>query len=58
MQPTETFTVDKDTASCDGGDPRLGHPRVFLSLLDGRASCPYCGRTYVLGEGAKVGHGH
>ncbi|MEI6559997.1 MAG: zinc-finger domain-containing protein [Rhodospirillaceae bacterium] len=58
MQPTETFTVDKETVSCDGGGGQLGHPRVFLSLHGGRVSCPYCGRAFVLRAGAKVGHGH
>lgn len=26
------------------------HPRVFLSLKDGRAICPYCSKHYILQE--------
>jgi NADH dehydrogenase (ubiquinone) Fe-S protein 6 len=32
---------------------------VFLSMEGhGQVDCPYCGRRYILKEGAKVGHGH
>ena len=34
------------TVACDGDD-ELGHPRVFLTLVDGEAVCPYCGRRFV-----------
>lgn len=46
--PTETITVTDTTVACDGGGGALGHPRVFLTLVDGRVVCPYCSRTYVL----------
>jgi uncharacterized Zn-finger protein len=56
----ETITVDTATVACDGGNHAgLGHPRVFLTFDGNREIvCPYCSRTYVLAEGAKVGHGH
>jgi NADH dehydrogenase (ubiquinone) Fe-S protein 6 len=32
---------------------------VFLNMEGrGQVDCPYCGRRYILKEGAKVGHGH
>lgn len=60
MQPVETVTVDTGSVSCDGGVGPLGHPRVSLSLeKNGRVTCPYCNRLYVLREGARTGgHGH
>lgn len=58
MEAPETITVESKTISCDGGDGALGHPRVWLEM--GRADhidCPYCGRRFVLKEGAKAtGH--
>ncbi len=44
----EVIEVDEPTVACDGGGGALGHPRVFLTLVDGRAVCPYCSRTFVL----------
>ncbi len=38
--------------ACDGGDGALGHPRVFLRIVDREVMCPYCSRLYVLNEGA------
>ncbi len=32
---------------CDGGDEALGHPGVWMALVDGRAVCPYCSRLFV-----------
>jgi len=58
MQPAETIQVEKDVISCDGGDGPLGHPRVWLNMEGkGRIDCPYCGRRFVLQEGAATpGH--
>ncbi len=57
MDPIETITVDTPTVACDGGT--LGHPRVYLNLGEkGEIDCPYCGRHYVLAEGAHAGGGH
>ena len=57
MDPIETITVDTPTVACDGGT--LGHPRVYLNLGEkSEIDCPYCGRHYVLAEGAHAGGGH
>jgi len=57
MQPSETFTVDTPTVACDGG--ALGHPVVYLNLQPaGEVDCPYCGRHFVLAEGAQADGGH
>jgi uncharacterized Zn-finger protein len=59
MQPTETIQVETETVGCDGGGGALGHPLVYLTLdKAGQAGCPYCGRRFVLKEGAKLSHGH
>jgi uncharacterized Zn-finger protein len=50
--PTETITVTDTTVACDGGGGALGHPRVFLTLVDGRVVCPYCSRIYLLSPAA------
>ena len=55
---TETIHVDERTVACDGGDGALGHPRVFLRILDHEVTCPYCSRHYVLNTGAGSGDGH
>ena len=50
----ETFIVDEPTIGCDGGGA-LGHPLVYLTMTaDGTVDCPYCGRHYILREGAKA----
>jgi uncharacterized Zn-finger protein len=52
----ETITVSDATVACDGGGGALGHPRVFLTLVDGRVVCPYCSRIFVLApDGAGAG---
>jgi uncharacterized Zn-finger protein len=52
----ETITVDSPVVACDGGGA-LGHPRVYLNMGDKtEIDCPYCGRHYILKDGA--GHGH
>jgi uncharacterized Zn-finger protein len=56
--PTETIHVDDAVAACDGGDGALGHPRVWLRVVDHQVQCPYCSRLYVLNEGAGHGGGH
>lgn len=54
--PTE---VEDVRVNCDGGGGALGHPRIALTLAaDGRIDCPYCGRRFVLREGAKPAAGH
>ena len=56
--PTETIRVNDRTVPCDGGDGALGHPRVFLRIVDRQVMCPYCSRLYVLNEGAGHDSGH
>ena len=53
----ETIHVDDRVVACDGGDGPLGHPRVWLRIVDKQTFCPYCSRVYVLNPGA-VDHGH
>jgi len=56
-EPPETVEVDSFQVACDGGT--LGHPRVYLDLsVGGRVDCPYCGRRFVLKEGAQAPAGH
>ncbi|CAI3934300.1 Uncharacterized protein R83526S56_LOCUS1232 [Commensalibacter communis] len=46
----ETVYVNKKTVSCEGNNPALGHPRVFLKLKDNKAVCPYCSKTFLFQE--------
>jgi uncharacterized Zn-finger protein len=55
--PAETITVTETTVACDGGGGALGHPRVFLTLVDGRVVCPYCSRTFVREGGGTTAGG-
>ncbi len=54
----ETIEVEELTVACDGGGGALGHPRVYLTLVDGKVECGYCDRMYVLKPGTKVSGGH
>lgn len=57
MTETEIIAVDQPKVACDGGT--LGHPTVYLNLMPaGEVECPYCGRHFVLAEGADAGGGH
>jgi uncharacterized Zn-finger protein len=59
MQPLETIVAEEPVVACDGGGGALGHPRVFLNMGDKREiDCPYCGRHYVLREGAVAHAAH
>ncbi len=56
---TDTIVADSPSVSCDGGGGALGHPRVFLRIGgSGEIACPYCGRRFVLAEGASADAGH
>ncbi len=58
-EPPETIVVARRVVACDGGDGALGHPRVFLNMGDRRSiDCPYCGRHYILKEGAVAHAAH
>ncbi len=52
IEPPEVIEVDSTKVACDGGGGALGHPRVFLKLVDGRVMCPYCSRLYLLAGAA------
>ena len=53
MQPFETIYVDSTVVACNGGGGPLGHPRVYLNMgAKTQIDCPYCGRRFVLKEGA------
>jgi len=62
----ETIAVTDRTVACDGGGGALGHPRVFLRIVDRDVGgivdrdvvCPYCSRRFVLKEGAGHDGGH
>ncbi|MBN8532360.1 MAG: zinc-finger domain-containing protein [Alphaproteobacteria bacterium] len=55
MQVTETITVNSTEVACDGGTGPLGHPKVYLNMQShGKIDCPYCGRHFILAEGAKA----
>tara|TARA_R110002096_G_scaffold17764_15_gene61326 strand:- start:621 stop:794 length:174 start_codon:yes stop_codon:yes gene_type:complete len=52
MEPVETLEVSETTVACDGGKGALGHPRVYLQLVNGKVDCPYCGKRFVLKQDA------
>ena len=56
--PAEIVEVETNHVYCDGGGGALGHPKVYLTLVDGEVVCPYCGREFVLkaGIGPVMGH--
>lgn len=59
MKPQETVQVESTTVACNGGGGSLGHPRVWLNMGDKHeVDCPYCGRHFVLKEGAAAHAGH
>ncbi len=59
MKPVEVIEVDSTRISCDGGDGALGHPRIYLTLgKEGEIDCPYCGRHFVLKQGAHAADAH
>jgi uncharacterized Zn-finger protein len=58
-QNTETLYTPTAKVTCDG-DKASAHPRVFLTVnAEGFVDCPYCGKHYVLKEGAhsQAAHG-
>jgi uncharacterized Zn-finger protein len=58
ITPEETITVATHTVGCDGGGGALGHPLVYLRIVQKQVTCPYCSRTYVLAEGVGEGDHH
>ena len=54
----ETVETTQRVIACDGGAGPLGHPRVWLRIVDRQIECPYCSKMFVLAEGAGEDHGH
>lgn len=54
----ETVMVESRVVACDGGDGPLGHPRVWLRIVEKQTYCPYCSRVFVLKDGFGDDHGH
>jgi uncharacterized Zn-finger protein len=51
-EPMESVEVETALVECAGDGPS-GHPRVYLNLSPrGVADCPYCGRRFILRDGA------
>ncbi|QNT77456.1 zinc-finger domain-containing protein [Entomobacter blattae] len=50
----ETILVNSRVVACDGGDGVLGHPKVWLRIVDHQAYCPYCSREFVTHPEAKI----
>jgi uncharacterized Zn-finger protein len=48
----ERFEVESRVIACDGGEGPLGHPRVWLRIVETQIFCPYCSRVFVLKPGA------
>ena len=48
----ETVVVDSRVLASDGGAGPLGHPRVWLHIVDQQTFCPYCSRIFALAPGA------
>ena len=53
----EVIYVDERVVACDGGNAGLGHPRVWLRIVNDQTFCPYCSRIYAINPGATEG-GH
>ena len=56
--PAEIVEVETNHVYCDGGGGALGHPKVYLTLVNGKVVCPYCGREFVLKAGIVPVMGH
>lgn len=54
----ETIEVHSRVVACDGGAGPLGHPRVWLRIVETQTFCPYCSRVYRLADGAGDDDGH
>lgn len=57
-EPPEIVEVEEANVSCDGGGGALGHPKVYLTLVDGAVDCPYCDKRFVLKPGVVLSGGH
>lgn len=46
-KPIEIVHTSLQIVACEGNHPALGHPRVFLKLKNGQATCPYCSKSFI-----------
>jgi uncharacterized Zn-finger protein len=58
VTPEDQIMVDHRVVGCDGGGGALGHPLVYLRIVEHAITCPYCSRTFVLQDGAGDDGGH
>jgi uncharacterized Zn-finger protein len=51
----EKISVNSYDVMCDGGDPAIGHPQIYLQIKpeDGYVTCPYCSRTFHYSPGRR-----
>lgn len=54
----ETVEVNSRVVACDGGYGPLGHPRVWLRIVEQQTFCPWCSRVFRLAEGAAADDDH
>ncbi len=54
----EITETDQRGVACDGDKGPLGHPRVYLRIVDHEIECPYCSRIFRLSADAGDDHGH
>ena len=48
----DVILTNQSRVACNGGGGTLGHPQIFLTLgNDGRVTCPYCSREFVMSAG-------
>lgn len=47
VKPIETIYTSSKIVACEANNSALGHPRVFLKLKHGLATCPYCSTLFV-----------
>ena len=59
MEPAEIVEVTKQRIGCDGGGGALGHPLVYYTVpTEGHVDCGYCGRRFILKQGARAEADH
>ncbi|MCK8787542.1 zinc-finger domain-containing protein [Roseomonas sp. NAR14] len=58
VTPEDVIMVEHRAVPCDGGGGALGHPRIWLRIVDREICCPYCSRTFRLREGFGDDGGH
>ncbi len=48
----DVILTNQSHVACNGGGGTLGHPQIFLTLdNEGRVTCPYCSREFVMSAG-------